>query len=138
MLAKDPITRTYSFRPDVVATMLDDGAVLLDLESKFFYRLNRTGWIIAQRFELGATLGEVDDYCRRLGAGADEADAIAAVVDLLVSDGLTAPIDATGQPDEAVDGPDAGAWATPTIEKQAEPLQRIIISAFDPSVPLVE
>ncbi len=31
----------FRLRPDVVATVLDGGALLLDLESKYFYLLNR-------------------------------------------------------------------------------------------------
>ena len=31
-----------------------------------------------------------------------------------------------------------GVWTEPTIEKQKEPLQRIMTSAFDPTMPLAE
>jgi hypothetical protein len=32
----------------------------------------------------------------------------------------------------------SGRWTAPTIERQAEPLQNIMVSAFDPSIPLAE
>jgi hypothetical protein len=31
-----------------------------------------------------------------------------------------------------------GGWRPPTIDKHREPLQRIVISAFDPTLPLAE
>lgn len=139
MLAQNPRTERYALRPDVVATLLDEGAVLLDLESKYFYRLNRTAWAIAQCFEPGATLDEVKALCRRLGASSDDGVAIETVLGVLTRDRLIeaspdeAPESGSAAPSDA-----AAPWTPPTIEKQAEPLQRVIISAFDPSVPLVE
>lgn len=137
MLSSERVTQRYAFRPDVVATMLEDGALLLDLETKYFYRLNRTGWTIAQLFETGATMHDVHAYCQALGAASSDAGAITFVVEELSRDNL---IEASSQPAgepaprEALSIP----WAMPTIEKLAEPMQRVIISAFDPSVPLVE
>lgn len=139
LLAQNPRIERYALRPDVVATLLDEGAVLLDLESKYFYRLNRTGWAIAQCFESGATLDEVKAFCRCLGASPGDGASIEAVLGVLTNDRLIEV-----SPDATLENPgsipsDAGAsWTPPMIEKQAEPLQRVIISAFDPSVPLVE
>lgn len=137
MLANEPLTQRYVFRPDAVATVLEDGAVLLDLETKYFYRLNRTGWAIAQLFECGASLQDVLAHCQALGAPASEEAAITSVVEALANDNL---IEASFSPaDDPPNGPLSPVpWTAPTIEKQAEPLQRVIISAFDPSVPLVE
>ena len=47
--------RSWVLRPDVVATVLDHGALLLDLQSKYFYQLNPSGWSIVQLLELRAT-----------------------------------------------------------------------------------
>jgi hypothetical protein len=139
LLAQDPRTERFALRPDVVATLLDEGAVLLDLESKYFYRLNRTGWQIAQCFESGATLDEVKAYCRALGASPNDDAAIGAVLDVLTQDRLVeASVDAAADSPSVPANDAAAPWSPPTIEKQAEPLQRVIISAFDPSVPLVE
>lgn len=136
MLAKEPQTESYEFRPDVVATVLEDGALLLDLETKYFYRLNETGWAIAQLFENGATLGDIASYARMLQAPASDQLAIDSLIDTLVRENLIVPYD--GPSHQADDRPRDASWSTPTIERQAEPLQRVIISAFDPSVPLVE
>ncbi|MFN2460771.1 MAG: PqqD family protein [Candidatus Velthaea sp.] len=132
MIATD---RCLLFRPDVVATVLEDGAVLLDLETKLFYELNRTGWEIASMFERGVNGEIVRAQCRAWGAPPHDDAAIDAVLRTLVEDGLvTATPDAPATDTAAL----SGNWVTPTIVRQAEPLQRIIISAFDPSVPLVE
>ena len=127
--------RCLAFRPDVVATLLDDGAVLLDLETKYFYELNRTGWDVASCFERGASEESVVEQCRAWGAPPEDDDAIRAVIAALRDDGLVEDVlDAATTPAPGASGP----WTRPTIERQAEPLQKIIISAFDPSVPLVE
>jgi hypothetical protein len=136
MLANEPLTQRYEFRPDVVATVLDDGAVLLDLETKYFYRLNGAGWAIAQLFESGATLHDVQAYCQSLNAKESDAPAVTALIEALLRDNLIEP---SGSGPAVQSEPAVKiAWSTPTMEKQAEPLQRVIISAFDPSVPLVE
>jgi hypothetical protein len=137
MLADEIRTRRYELRPDVVATVLEDGALLLDLESKYFYRLNESGWAIVQLFENGATVDDVLLHCHACGSPLADDESILAVFQMLVADQLVARsvIAANGPPHSAVSLPQ---WARPTIEKQAEPLQKVIISAFDPSVPLVE
>jgi cytochrome c553 len=87
----------------------------------------------------GATLDEVKAYCRTLGAGASDDAAIDAVLDVLSRDRLIeASADEPGDLSSTPPGDASASWSAPTIEKQAEPLQRVIISAFDPSVPLVE
>jgi hypothetical protein len=44
-----------------------------------------------------------------------------------------------GQTDVSQDPePPGNGWSTPTIEKYSKPLQRIMTSAFDPSIPLAE
>ena len=40
---------------EVVATVLENEAVLLDLRTKYFYSVNASGWAIAQLFESGTT-----------------------------------------------------------------------------------
>jgi len=137
MLANEPLNERYELRPDVVATVLEDGAVLLDLETKYFYRLNRTGWAIVQLFELGTTMDEVWAHCRSLGAPSADDAAVTALITELSRDNL---IEMSRVPNGGLPIPDTTdqPWSTPTIERQAEPLQRVIISAFDPSVPLVE
>ena len=43
--------KTYHKNPDVVTTELEDGAVLLNLNTKYYYNLNETGLSIWQALE---------------------------------------------------------------------------------------
>ena len=60
-------TATWALRPDVVATVVEDGAVLLDLESKYFYSVNATGWAMLRLFEAGATREHAEERCKGWG-----------------------------------------------------------------------
>jgi hypothetical protein len=133
MLAVELITKPLSLQPHVVTTVIDDGAVLFDLETKYFYRLNATGWAMVKMFEDGATIEQVRAQCRAWSAPDAHAPAIERVVETLVSEKLVAPVPrASARPELR------GPWIEPVIERQAEPLQRLISSAFDPSIPLAE
>ncbi len=52
---------TYRKNPSVVCTELDDGAVLLDLDTKYYYNLNETGLRIWQIMEESQDLTEIAD-----------------------------------------------------------------------------
>jgi hypothetical protein len=118
----------------VVATVLDHGALLLDLESKYFYLLNPTGWAVTQLFEEGASLDHVLDRCRAWGAPETDLEGVRSMVADMVRDGLVGPSSNASAPEG--EAPDA--WQPVHMERQAEPLQRVIVSAFDPSIPLAE
>jgi hypothetical protein len=124
----------HALRPDVVATVLDHGALLLDLESKYFYLLNPTGWAVTQLFEDGASLDHVLDRCRAWGAPETDLEGVRTLIAEMVREGLLAP----SSNDSPSQGQAPDAWQPVRIERQAEPLQRVIVSAFDPSIPLAE
>jgi hypothetical protein len=86
-------------------------------------------------FEAGTTRERVETACRKWGARAEDAKPIADFLDLIIGDKL---VTATGLPaaDPSVDLPHG--WSAPTIEKSREPLQRIMKSPFDPTLPLAE
>ncbi len=125
---------SFSLRPSVVATVVEDGAVLLDLESKYFYHLNETAWAITQLFESdGVSAEEIETTCRRWGA-VDTAS-------------VRSFLDAMERESLIEEAPNAGAlqgahqpstWIDPVLERQSQPLQSVVTSAFDPSVPLAE
>jgi hypothetical protein len=127
-----------TLRLDVVATVIEDGAILLDLDSKFFYQVNDTGWLILQLFEAGATPAQVWTACQAWGAPDGSESAIASFVDRLVGEALITPesADTAGGGGAAVDW--QGTWAAPVLTKYKEPLQRVLTSAFDPTMPLAE
>ena len=130
----DRSTQPMALRPDVVVTVTDEGAVLLDLDSKYFYSVNNIGWELVQQFELGAAPRHLVESCRESGAPAESEPEIQAFLDTLLEDGLLEPAEAEGPVEISVDG----AWQAPTIEKHREPLQRVMTSAFDPTLPLAE
>jgi len=127
--------RCWKLRPDVVATVLNDGAVLLDLQSKFFFSANASAWAIAEIFESGATRSSIHDACRRWGATADDAATIDAIIQQMMSEGLIQPVNQTAM---SIPGSGIKSWTLPTLAKHREPLQRIMVSAFDPGLPLAE
>jgi len=124
----------WRLRSDVVSTVLNDGAVILDLRSKFFFSANPTAWAIVQMFELGATKDEVLEASRKWGANGD-APAVNLVIDQMIAEGLVEPVSA---PASVVPEIPVTAWMLPTLSKHSEPLQRIMVSAFDPGMPLAE
>ena len=124
-----------SLRADVVATVLDEGAVLLDLETKYFFALNASGWALVQLFESGASMDDARAYTMASGAPSD--DSVDQFLTRLCEYALFEP--AIGHCSGGVPDPLTGsAWLAPTVERQAEPLQTVIVSAFDPSIPLAE
>lgn len=135
MLANDttPASSPWSLRETVSVGVLDDGAVLLDLESKYFYVLNASGWGIARLFETGASADDVRRIARSWGAPED-ASVDDFVAQLRAYDLLEPGTATAGEPDTSWERP----WSAPTVERQAEPLQNVMVTAFDPSIPLAE
>jgi hypothetical protein len=130
----DPImpSGTLALRATIAAAVLDDGAVLLDLTSKYFYSLNGSAWAIVQLFETGASPRDVEGQCLAWGA---DSHVGAFIKQLYAYDLLETSEPATGILEC---GAWQGRWVQPTIDRQAEPLERVIVSAFDPSIPLAE
>lgn len=121
-------------RPDVVATVLDHGALLLDLESKYFFLLNTPGWSVVQLFEEGSTLSHVIGRAAAWGASDADRAGVAEMIERMTAERLLEP---TSEPANAY-GEAPPEWQPVSLERQAEPLQRVIVSAFDPSIPLAE
>lgn len=121
-------------RPEVVGTVIEDGAVLLNLETNDFYEVNASGWAILQLFEGGAKRDQVIQQCRQWGAPADDA-AVASFLDVLIRDVVIVPSE---WPASTAEVTLTTAWSAPTIEKAPEALQRIVRSPFDPTLPLAE
>lgn len=125
---------SYQLRADVVATVLDHGALLLDLDSKYFYLLNPSGWAVAQLFEDGATVDHVLERSRAWGAKEGDLDGVRDQIRRMSAEGLLEP---AATPLNIV-GEGVAHWEPVSFERQPEPLQKVIVSAFDPSIPLAE
>jgi hypothetical protein len=130
----DPRQTRWRLRADVVCTVLNDGAVILDLRSKFFYSANPTAWAILQMLETGVTHAEIEAAAQRWGADS-AAPAVTALMDQVIAEGLAEQVAGTASGSAEVC---VAAWALPTITKHHEPLQRIMVSAFDPGLPMAE
>jgi hypothetical protein len=126
---------TLALRPDVVVTVLETGAVALDLATKYFYTVNPSGRSLLLLLEGGATRRRIQDRCAEWGRPESDVPRIEAFLQTLLTDGLVESSGTTGEPD-SVDF--SGPWSAPTVERQKEPLQRLMVSAFDPSIPLAE
>ncbi len=124
----------WRLRSDVVCTVLNEGAVILDLRSKFFFSANSTAWAILQMFENGATQAQVLEASQKWGANGDT-PAVHKMMDQIIAEGLveSVPAGAGAVPEISV-----SAWMPPSLSKHLEPLQRIMVSAFDPGMPLAE
>ncbi len=123
-----------ALRPDVVATVLDHGALLLDLESKYFYLLNPSGWSVVQLFEDGCTYDHAESRARSWGAPDEDMAGLRSALQLMLDERLLEPMADPAN----IDGQAPPEWQPVQVERQAEPLQRVIVSAFDPSIPLAE
>ena len=128
------LPQTVTLRPTLVATVVEDGAVLLDLDSKYFYALNESAWAVVQLFETtAASVDAVLAQCARWGADGD--DAVRAFLEQLLKERIIEEgVSADPLPQIAY----TAQWSPPTMQRQAEPLQNIVTSAFDPSIPLAE
>ena len=130
--------------PEVVDTDLGDGAVLLNLKTKFYYSLNETGLVLWRHLD---TAQSEEELCAGLLAeydlGEDQArDAVASFVETLRKEELLT--DASGPPD----GHSAPASATqsgskkpfvePEVIKHDEPLHEVVTNPFDSQLPLAE
>jgi hypothetical protein len=132
--AAQAITTGFALRPDVVATILDHGALLLDLDSKYFYLLNPSGWAVTQLFEDGASVDHALDRAKDWGASEGDLAGVRAMVEQMHSERLIEPANGIAN----VAGAAPVEWQPVSLERQAEPLQKVIVSAFDPSIPLAE
>lgn len=128
------LPQTVTLRPTLVATVVEDGAVLLDLDSKYFYALNESAWAVVQLFETtAASVDAVLAQCVRWGANDDAA--VRAFLEQLTEERI---VEEGGAADALPEVSFKGEWCSPVMRRQAEPLQNIVTSAFDPSIPLAE
>jgi len=135
MLQAESNNECIALNPEVVVTPLEDGALLLHLENKYFFSLNLPAWAIIQILECGATPEDVTAQCKSWGATEGDIEGINNFINQLLENDL-AGISESVLPigDIQIDG----GWSVPTIDKHEEPLEKIVTSAFDPSVPLAE
>lgn len=123
-----------TLNPDVVSSTLEGGGVLLDLVTKQYFALNVSGLAIWQYLEDGGTLGAVYS-----AAGASQAGAVDAFMQSLVELQLAQPASVSSVADAAAPPFTLQApWDTPSVTPHGRPLSQVILSPFDPTVPIPE
>ena len=85
-------------------------------------------------FETGATSAEILELSQKWGANGD-IPAINRLIEQIIAEGLVESVDAPAGAALAIP---MTAWVAPKLSKHDEPLQRIMVSAFDPGMPLAE
>jgi hypothetical protein len=129
----------------VIHTELEEGAVLLHLESGLYYSLDAVGLEIWRQIEGGR---RVEDIARavteRFDVQHDAAEAaVVSFVEQLARERLVIPADGDlARADAApagVPGPvERKPFALPALIKHDEPLHQVALHPFDPQLPLAE
>jgi hypothetical protein len=134
--------------PEVVETVLEDGAVLLNLKTKFYYSLNGVGYTIWQLLDAA---GSPEDLLQRVMAEYKSEDGqIAKSVpnfikelereQLLIQhdyDGTDGPPNKESVEAE-VSSLEKRPFNEPELIKHDEPLHDVVLNPFDPQLPLAE
>ncbi len=131
----------YLPQPCVVCTVLTEGGVLLNLDTKFYYSLNPSGLDLWLRMESGGL--DAASTPRLEEASSSSGREVEIFLSELVSEGLAV----LGDGDRA--GQAAGRSATageplnaglepPRLIRHDVPLSHILSNPFDPCVPLAE
>lgn len=133
----------WTTNPEVVCTELEEGAVLVNMDTRLYYGLDPVGLEI---FHLADGAGDVEAIARAVEArfeldGERALRAVEAFVEQLEEESLLVPgdRDGAGQPAgrEAPKG-DRRPFSEPELVRHDEPLHEVAISPFDPQLPLAE
>ena len=132
---------------EVVYTNLEDGAVLLHLETRFYYSLNEAGQVIWRLLDSAESL---EDLLQKLVAeyevGTQQAtESVSKFLQELEREQLTIPYQKAmdEQPHEgSIKAPTPSQQKKPFFEpeliKHDEPLHEVVMNPFDPQLPLAE
>jgi hypothetical protein len=85
--------------------------------------------------ENGASKNQIMDQCTAWGAPNGAVKKIEAFLQVFFADDLVT-IEEGSPADANIEF--KGSWMLPIVEKHKEPLQKVMVSAFDPSLPLAE
>ncbi len=128
--------------PEVVATELEEGAVLLNMATSFYYSLNEPGAEIWRGLASGE---EPAALAERLAASFEveperAAEAAASFVAELEGEGLVVHGDGASRPASRANASVGRRqpFSDPELVKHDEPLHEVSMSPFDPQLPLAE
>lgn len=137
-----------SKHPEVVCTELEDGAVLLNLETRLYYSLDRVGLDIWNLIDSVDNEEELEDRLMQSYEAGDDSpqELVTAFLERLQSESLV--VASEGEVDESSssrspmpahppEGP-RGPLTAPLLSKHDEPLHEVPLHPFDPQLPLAE
>jgi coenzyme PQQ synthesis protein D (PqqD) len=135
----------FEWNPEVVCTELEEGAVLLNMETRLYYSLNPTGLELFRILARGADETELARGVEsRFDVSGEQASAAASeFLARLAAEGLvTAGTAATGSGGltSSESGPSSARrpFTPPELVRHDEPLHDVSTSPFDPQLPLAE
>jgi len=134
--------------PEVVCTELEDGAVLLNLETRLYYSLDRVGLDIWNLIDSVGDPAELADRLMTLYEAGDESpqELVNAFLERLQSEALVvaaedeaheSPTTHSPPPSDQLGGPRSPLTA-PLLSKHDEPLHEVPLHPFDLQLPLAE
>jgi hypothetical protein len=123
--------------PDVVCSALGEGGVLFDLDSKQYFALNSTGLLLWEALEDGRAVLSLAEQIAQTYADRSCAASVRDFADRLVSLGLAVPSAEGAQCDGRIRVLPAD-WVPPEVTAHGRPLAKVILSPFDPTVPVPE
>ena len=133
--------------PEVVYTSLEDGAVLLHLESKFYYSLNESGEAIWRLLDSAESLEDlVQEVMLEYEVEQGRVKgSISKFLEELEREQLVVPHQGGtgGYPDEKhamaeIPSDKKKPYVEPELLKHDEPLHEVVQNPFDPNLPLAE
>ncbi|HSD11225.1 MAG TPA: PqqD family protein [Candidatus Binatia bacterium] len=129
--------------PAVICTELEEGAVLLNMETRTYYSLNDSAREIWRLVEVVASAEELAGaLCRFFDVGVEEArSSIATFLERLRLERLVVERDEAPARQASQSEPVPSAkrkLSTPELIKHDEPLHEVPINPFDPQLPLAE
>lgn len=136
-----------SKHPEVVCTELEEGAVLLNLETRSYYSLDRVGLDIWNLIDSADSAAELANrLVQRYDAGDEDPQMLVdAFLERLRSEALIVASEGASEPPPSYASmpadPPEGAKApltAPLLSKHDEPLHEVPLHPFDPQLPLAE
>lgn len=129
-------------RPDtsVVCTVLEEGGVLLHLETRYYYSVNPTGLAYWLALEDGVA-DPAAQFAARFAGVPGVRESVEAFGAELVRERLARADDAVaagGGAERALSLAPGASWAPLRLTRHEAPLNQILSNPFDPCVPLAE
>ena len=133
----------YARHPEVVYTDLEDGAVVLNMETKFYYSLNESGQTIWGLLESVQNEGELIDRLKDFyETGDDFTEPVKQFLGELEKEKLIVERTGEKQDEPSEKAQEAAgkkkAFTKPEVIKHDEPLHEVVLNPFDPQLPLAE